>query len=251
MVAGSPDAISSRQTTTGLSAPVDATGAVPQAPDRRAGTLVTAEIPSVAVAPSYGVLLPDGSIWYPGSKRKLPAPAWLRVIVWTLGFLVLIAGAGLIVEHTHSAWLNDLRHTAGSATPPATTTGPGTTSRPNGTGTGTGTGTGAGSSLTQTGQSANGVTYSVPAPSYALVFSTTQPCYVQVRSEPSGTLLYSQTIPAAPSTPVLVAGNSAVVVAAGGASLSVISNGKTLGTIPKLNVSPYPFVYSFNATPTS
>ena len=80
----------------------------------RTGTAITAEIPAVPVAPAYGVLLPDGSIWYPGSKRKLPAPTFLHVIVWSLAFLVAVVGAGLIVEHYHPSWTDPLRHIVGT-----------------------------------------------------------------------------------------------------------------------------------------
>ena len=125
MVAGRPDAVpaTSRTAVTPLAPSTEWSG--DGAIDTRGGTAITAEIPAVPVAPAYGVLLPDGSIWYPGSKRKLPAPTPLRVTVWTLAFLVAIGGAGLIVEHYHPSWMDPLRHvvgTPGQLAAPSTTT---------------------------------------------------------------------------------------------------------------------------------
>ena len=114
MVPGRPDAVpaTSRTAVTPFEPSTERSG--DGAVDARGGTAITAEIPAVPVAPAYGVLLPDGSIWYPGSKRKLPAPTLLRVTVWTLAFLVAIGGAGLIVEHYHPSWMDPLRHVVGT-----------------------------------------------------------------------------------------------------------------------------------------
>ena len=126
MVPGRPDAepATSRTAVTPFEPSTEWSG--DGAIDARGGTAITAEIPAVPVAPAYGVLLPDGSIWYPGSKRKLPAPTLLRVTVWTLAFLVAIGGAGLIVEHYHPSWMDPLRHVVGTpgqlATPSTTAT---------------------------------------------------------------------------------------------------------------------------------
>ena len=89
MVAGRPDAVPATSRTAVTSLEPNPSGLARDAIDTRGATAITAEIPAVPVAPAYGVLLPDGSIWYPGSKRKLPAPTFLRVIVWTLAFLVV------------------------------------------------------------------------------------------------------------------------------------------------------------------
>ena len=112
MVAGRQDAVpaTSRTAVTSLEPGTEWPSGVPET---RGQTAITAEIPAVPVAPAYGVLLPDGSIWYPGSKRKLPAPAFLRVIVWTLAFLVALGGAGLIVEYYHPSWMDPIRHVVG------------------------------------------------------------------------------------------------------------------------------------------
>lgn len=78
--------------------------------DTPVGTVVTAEIPAVHAGPSYGVLLPDGTVWYPGSPKRLPAPLILRVIVWILAFAVFLAAAGDIIIHEHPSWVGPLRH---------------------------------------------------------------------------------------------------------------------------------------------
>jgi hypothetical protein len=101
--------------------------------DTASGTIVTAEIPAVPVGPSYGVLLPDGSVWYPGSRRRLPAPLILRVIVWILAFAVFLAGAGDFVIRYHPSWVAALRHMVPAQTAAATGGGATSTTRPNGT----------------------------------------------------------------------------------------------------------------------
>jgi hypothetical protein len=204
--------------------------------DSRGGTAITAEIPAVPVAPAYGVLLPDGSIWYPGSKRKLPAPTLLRVTVWTLAFLVAIAGAGLIVEHYHPSWTDPLRHVVGTPGQPASPGSTTVTTRP-----------AAGSNeMKQTSHTANSVTYSVPGSPYVLAIKTTQRCYVVVKSLASRTNLFSATISADVTQPVVVPGGSTTLEAyAGGSSLSVSFQGKPVGTVAVLR---YAITYNFNPT---
>jgi len=78
--------------------------------DTTSGTVITAEIPAVRAGPSYGVLLPDGSVWYPGSRKRLPAPLFLRVAVWILAFAVFFAAAGDFIVRFHPSWVAPLRH---------------------------------------------------------------------------------------------------------------------------------------------
>jgi len=204
--------------------------------DSRGGTAITAEIPAVPVAPAYGVLLPDGSIWYPGSKRKLPAPTLLRVTVWTLAFLVAIAGAGLIVEHYHPSWTDPLRHVVGTPGQPAS---PGSTTVTTRPATGS-------NEMKQTSHTANSVTYSVPGRPYVLAIKTTQRCYVVVKSLASRTNLFNATISAGVTQPVVVPRGSTTLEAfAGGSSLSVSFQGKPVGTVAVLR---YAITYNFNPT---
>ena len=236
MVPGHPDAVpaTSRTAVTPLESNTEWAG--DGAVDSRGGTAITAEIPAVPVAPAYGVLLPDGSIWYPGSKRKLPAPTLLRVTVWTLAFLVAIAGAGLIVEHYHPSWTDPLRHVVGTPGQPASPGSTTVTTRP-----------AAGSNeMKQTSHTANSVTYSVPGSPYVLAIKTTQRCYVVVKSLASRTNLFSATISADVTQPVVVPGGSTTLEAyAGGSSLSVSFQGKPVGTVAVLR---YAITYNFNPT---
>ena len=96
--------------------------------DTAVGTVITAEIPAVPIGPSYGVLLPDGSVWYPGSRKRLPAPLILRVVVWILAFAIFIAAAGDFVIRYHPTWVAALRHIVPAQSAPAVTGPSGTTS---------------------------------------------------------------------------------------------------------------------------
>jgi hypothetical protein len=87
----------------------------PPVRETASGTHITAEIPAVPAGPGYGVLLPDGSVWYPGSKKKLPAPALLRVIVWIVAFAVLLAGICDLIVKFEPSWSNTFRHVVSTA----------------------------------------------------------------------------------------------------------------------------------------
>ncbi len=241
MVAGRPDAGSATSRTAVTSyAPNDARPGE-GATDTRGGTAVTAEIPAVPVAPAYGVLLPDGSIWYPGSKRKLPAPTFLRVIVWTLAFLVAILGAGLNVEHYHPSWLDPVRHVVATPGQPASSVGgtSGSTQPPSDHHSTSG-------KMVKTSQTATSVTYSVPTSPFTLSIRTTQRCYVVVRSLATGTDLFASTIAAGATQSVAVANGSAAVQAfAAGSSLIASANGRHLGTVAELK---YATTYTFQPT---
>jgi hypothetical protein len=233
VVAGRPDAVSatSRAAVTPFEPSTEWPGGA--AIDARGGTAVTAEIPAVPVAPAYGVLLPDGSIWYPGSKRKLPAPPFLRVTVWTLAFLVAVGGAGLIVEHYHQSWMDPVRHIVGTPGQPAGTDGTGTTRPASGS-----------NEMKETSHTANSVTYSVPGIPYVLEIKTTRRCYVVVKSLTNQLDLFASTISADVTQSVLVpSGSTALEAYAGGASLSVSFHDKQVGTIGVLR---YAVSYNFN-----
>jgi hypothetical protein len=236
VVAGRPDAVpaTSRTAVTSLE---PGTEWPLGAPETRGQTAITAEIPAVPVAPAYGVLLPDGSIWYPGSKRKLPAPAFLRVIVWTLAFLVAIGSAGLIIEHYHPSWMDPIRHVVG---PPGILAnggnGPSSTTQPTTGNTS--------NKMQKTAQGVSSVTYSVPAAPYVLTIKTSQRCYIQVKSLASGAFLFNRTLGPGVIQPVIVPSGSASLEAfAGGSSLSVSVQGTEVGSLSKLG---YAVIYRFN-----
>lgn len=232
MVAGRSDAASATGRTAVTPSGSNADWPDANAPDTRSGTAITAEIPAVPVAPSYGVLLPNGSVWYPGSRRKLPAPTFLRVVVWILALLVAIGGAGLVIEHVHPSWMDPFRHVVGA---------PGTLTTPGG---GTSTSSpGSGSDvMREKSQTANSVTYSVPGAPFQLAIKTTQRCDVLVKSS-AGAVLFSSTISANATQTVDVPSGPATLEAfAGGASLSVSYNDTKIGTIDAVR---YAVTYNF------
>jgi hypothetical protein len=100
--------------------------------------------------------------------------------------------------------------------------------------------------MKQTSHTANSVTYSVPGSPYVLAIKTTQRCYVVVKSLASRTNLFSATISADVTQPVVVPGGSTTLEAyAGGSSLSVSFQGKPVGTVAVLR---YAITYNFNPT---
>lgn len=206
-----------------------------------ASAMVTAEIPAVpsnASNPSYAVLMPDGSIWYPGSRRRLPAPLALRVTVWALALLVLIGCAGLVVEHFQPSWLDPLRHTvAPPGLAPAGTGNPATGTR------------GASSGMRLVSEDATGVVYAVPATTFTFVVDVAQRCWVQVTSPVvdvahplHGPMAFGRTLAAGSTVQISESAPSTLFVGASGASLRVLVGPKAVGTLPSLRVS---FTYTF------
>ena len=145
-------------------------------------------------------------------------------------------------EHYHPSWLNPIRHVV---RPPGVIasggTNPGTTTQPVSGRTS--------DKLVQTGTGARTtVTYSVPGVPYTLTIKTTQRCYVQVRSLPSGTFLLENTLGAGVTQQVTVAGGSSTVEAfAGGSTMSVSVGGKQVGNVGKLG---FTVIYKFNPSST-
>ncbi len=214
-------------------------------------TTVTAEIPAVPAGPNYGVLLPDGTIWYPGSQKRLPAPLILRIVVWALAFLVLLAAAGDFVIHTHPNWAQPLRRMV----PASGGTGSATTLPPK---TGGSSPKAAAVSVTKmnpqpVGLPSETTAYTVTGTtSYQLVVKATQltwveACkvyygFIQTRSPIFGGDLQpgqTETISASTSTPV------DLQVAAAGATVRVLSGGKQIGTVATPPHAPWHF--RFNA----
>ena len=150
----------------------------PAVRDTASGTVITAEIPAVPAGPSYGVLLPDGSVWYPGSKKRLPAPLILRVVIWIVAFAVLLAGAGDFIIRYHPSLVSAIRHVVSSS--PASPGGSNGGSRPSTTVT---NGTSQTSQVNKvspqpTGLAAGTTEYSVALPSYTILVSTSQRAFV-------------------------------------------------------------------------
>ena len=79
-------------------------------------TVVTAEIPVTTplTSPTGARHAGDDALY----ERLQPAPAALRVAVWLLFFVFLIALIALAVEHYHPDWLSFLRNSSASSSLP-------------------------------------------------------------------------------------------------------------------------------------
>jgi hypothetical protein len=213
-------------------------------------TTVTAEIPAVPAGPNYGVLLPDGTIWYPGSQKRLPAPLLLRIVVWSLAFLVLIAGAGDFVIHTHPNWAQPLRRMVptsggtGSATTIPTKTG-GSTPKT------------AAVSVSQTkpqpaGLPSETTAYTVTGTSsYQLIVKAAgltwiQACKVAYGFIETSSPLFSGDIQPGQTETISVSTTSPIdlQVAASGATVTVLSGGKLIGTVAAPPHAPWHFRFN-------
>lgn len=219
-----------------------ATGPVPGAPvtgglpaGGYGATERTAEIPVVRASGTRSpVELADGTVWYPGVSRRLPAPFLVRLGVWLLFFLLLLGLAGLAVERYHPGWLSFLRYTAASG--PTIDGGGSPTGTGGSAGAGQGsaaTGNGTGSGLRLVSSGATSSTYAVPASSYKVVLTLTHATWVRIAS-PAGSTHYvvAQTYQgsASPLT-VPLQGSSDVYLGAATTSLAVVVNGRTVGAV--------------------
>jgi hypothetical protein len=165
------------------------------------------------------------------------------VIVWALAFLVAILGAGLVVEHYHPSWLDPVRHIVSAPAQSSTSVGgtSGSTQPASNRGSGS-------DKMVKISQTATAVTYSVPASHFTLSISTTQRCYVVVKSLATGTDLFASTIGAGTTQSVVVTNGSATVQAfAAGSALVISSSGRHLGTVAELK---YATTYTFQPTNT-
>ena len=220
----------------GQPAPVGTTGNAFWAPE-----FDTAQLPVVG-APRGGrsapVRGPERAAWAPGAAPRLPAPFLLRLGVWLLFAALLVALAGLAVEHVHPTWLDFARKTQPSLVSvpgaPTTTQGPTT---PKGTTPG---------GFHEVSSSASGSVYATGTSSYALVLTFAHPVWTIVAS-PAGSqkFLVEQTLqPSASPKTVQVSGSASVILSASTESLAVTSGGKTLGTIPSPRASAK-YTYTF------
>jgi hypothetical protein len=215
--------------------------------------VITAEIPAVPLARSYGVLMPDGTVWYPESKRRLPAPWPLRALVWVLVFVELLLLAGAAVEHYHPSWLFGVRNLEHATAPGATTghnggsgststngggspTGPAAVNSPNG-------GFNVVAPLTSTG-----VSYAVPH-TYTIIVTASQPAWTVVQSTTTGANIFAQTIQGGTTARINATGTTTFQVSATGTNVTVVSGGKTIGVIATPQLGP-PFTYTFSASGT-
>lgn len=207
--------------------------------DTIGSTHVTAEIPAVPVHRSYGVLLPDGSVWYPDSKKKLPAPWPIRFVVWVLALLLLLMLLGLAVVEYHPSWLSILRHNVGAAPSIAIPPGQTSTSIAGGTGTGTTVVTGKGACV----PSGGGVTCALPTSIYEIDFTTTNARVNFVIKNPStNAVIYGNTQQPNQSHVTSVSGVATLEAFAQGGNFTVRSGSTVL-----ISSTPakYSTVYTF------
>ncbi len=212
----------------------------------------TAEIPVVdgpGNRSRHPVELADGTVWYPGVSRRLPAPFLVRLGVWLLFFVLLLGLGGLAVERYHPDWLSFLRRTAPSG-PQQSAIGASGTSGGGTTGTraaGRTSGTGA---LSLVSSSTTTTTYAVPTSSYRLVVTFPHAAWIEIAS-PAGSTHYlvAQTYqPSASPVRVRVSGTADVDLGAATTSIAVVSNGRTLGAVDSPSVG---HTYRFAPSPGS
>jgi len=210
-------------------------------PDSGGPAYITAEIPAVSpVGPSYGVLLPDGSVWYPGSRKRLPAPLLLRIVVWVLAFATLLAGVGDFVVRYHPSWLSAIRRTAPAQTaqrtkPPT----PAASSTPGTSASAHSASSGVTKMSPQPSLPPETTAYSVVARSYSVVVTAgSQSVWVFAQSVKNGVpiangrVFEDETVPAHGRYVITpTSGDVTVEVAAGGATISVFHGPTKLGTV--------------------
>lgn len=213
---------------------------------------ITAEIPAVSpVGPTYGVLLPDGSVWYPGSRKRLPAPLLLRIVVWVLAFATLLAGAGDFIVRYHPSWLSAIRRTAPAQSAHRTTSTTLAAGSTPGSSPRTNSSTSAVTKLSpQPSLPPDTTAFSVVARSYSVVVTAgSQSVWVFAQSVKNGTpisngrVFEDESVPAHHRYVITpTSGEVAVEVAAGGATIAVFHGPTKLGTV---TAPPPPWHYWF------
>jgi hypothetical protein len=224
-------------------------GARTSGTDGLTSTVVTAEIPAVPANPNYGVLLPDGTIWYPGSQKRLPAPLLLRIAVWALAFLVIVAAAGSFIIHAHPSWVDPIRHVVSPTSPSSSNSG---NHHPGGSLAGP---KAALANPQPLGLPVDTTAYDVAgASSYVVVVKTgPNPCYVLaytlVNGQVSGAPIFNGTLSGNVTQNIPATGPIDLEVAAAGSTISVWADFKQIGTV----TSPVsvPWHFRFLTAPTS
>ncbi|HTT86320.1 MAG TPA: RodZ domain-containing protein [Acidimicrobiales bacterium] len=117
-----------------------------------------------------------------GPHEPPAAPLVLRVAVWATVVLLVLAGAGLSVDHWRPAWLAKINLASKPAGAPARTSHTTTPAR---------------GAAVATGLMAPGrATVSVHATAFTVVVATQAPCWIQVTTTPGAVPLFSATVPA-------------------------------------------------------
>jgi len=215
--------------------------------ERQSSTSITAEIPAVPAGSSYGVLLPDGTVWYPGSKKRLPAPLLLRVVVWILAFATVLAGAGTFVIYEHPSWVNPFRRIVATQPGPKTKATKGSHGR---TGSSGAKSTAVGPIVPQpSGLPFDTTAYRVPAGPYSVKVAEAagREAWVgafavgcgQISTRPS----QQQILSGGQTFVVNETGEFDLEVGASGATVQVLQNGKVLATVPAPSRVPWRWLF--------
>ncbi len=186
---------------------------------------LTAEI--TAELPVVGAPIPRGErrttavqVIDPPRAARLPAPFLLRLIVWLLGFVLLLGLVGLAVERVHPTWLDFARRSVAATSKTASTnatTASGSTS----------------SGFRLVASQGTGARYDTGTTSYRIVLRFSHPVWTVIAS-PAGSqhFLVQQTLePSASPKTVLVHGSASVQLSAATTSISVVAGGRVLGVI--------------------
>jgi hypothetical protein len=195
--------------------------------------LVTAELPAVPRGAGRSPELSryaDPDRRRGGINKREPAPVALRIVVWSLFFVFLVALAGVLVADLRPDWLSSVRNDVHSPTTPSPTS---TTLAPARSTT----------KISVVSTSSSLVSYSVPASTYTIVIETAEPCWTTIHS-PIGaaTFLFARTIPANSSKTVTVSTTAQVITSNTVRAIRIMSGSKKLGTIS----APKPLVkYTF------
>ena len=196
----------------------------PGRPDPLEPFTSTAQVPAVGRGTELGYdprFAPTGSV--ATYRRRAPAPLGLRLVVWLVVLLLVVAGAGLAVAHLRPAWLSSLRAGATTATTAhvPTTTAPAHTSTPGTTHHGAG-------GIVETTTGSTSATVTVPAADYTVVVQAQNPCWVQASVPTSATPVFASVMPAGSQQTFHPAnGHLALELGASGVSVSVTEAGKS------------------------
>jgi hypothetical protein len=200
---------------------------VPVIPAVPSAMTVTAEIPAVMVSSGRRAAHEEPG-WY--KERRRPAPWGVRALIWLLFFVLLLALAGLAVEHYHPTWLNFMRHTNSQAAVVQATTS--TTNAPT-TSSSAPTTTVPVTTFRELSRTASAITYAVPASAYTIVVTTVHPCWTTV-NVPAGSkkLVYAETIqPSTSPASFAVQGSSSIAFSAQAAAVAIEIHGHVIGRI--------------------
>jgi hypothetical protein len=183
---------------------------------------ITAELPAVtARPPRYGQVsrYADPDRKRGGMIKREPAPVALRVIVWFLFFVFLVALAGVLVEDLHPDWLAFIRNDVHTVvkTPPKPkapkVTAP--TTR-----------------ISIASTTPGVVNYSVPASTFSIEIVTIEACWTTVHA-PIGApkFLLAETIPAATTKVITVSTSAQVITSNSVRAIRIMSDSKRLGAV--------------------